>query len=793
MEAHSLICEYAPKLLRTAARASWVNDPAAFSRWLTTFDETCRQKNTLSPARLPIELIPILESSSASRPPLLLAGFDRVTPTQRALFAAWGEFRQLKPSDSNASIHFYRVPHEQAEFEACALWAAQHLAANPGAQILILTQNASTRRGELERAFFRHLPAPAAAPLFEFSLGVSLSQIPLPRAAHILLRWLAGPPVNALAENELDWLLASGHACATHQETAALQAHMRALRRRGLERPEWTLPAFLNSVASQATPLPPAWVARINKAQARLAQANRQPQSPIEWADLVPRILEDLAWPGANPLQSPQKQAEKRFLEAVDSAGSLGFDGRRILWSEWVSILARTLDQTLYAPESRNAPIQIAGPAESAGLTADAIWFLGVNEDNWPASGSTHPLLPIEAQRAYSMPHATAQLDWDLAHTITQRLIHSAAEIRFSCTQQLEGTPARPSRLITQLAGPPLELPPQYAPAPVPNPVTQDFNDASLIPFPPGQAPGGSDVLTAQSLCPFKAFATTRLAAQDWDPAAAGLTPPQRGQLLHAVLHSVWAGPPLGIRSRSDLTDKIASGLRPFVALHVHSAITSKLAQSVCERMPARYLELEAERLIRLVSEWLNYESGRAPFTVIGTEIASNVTVEGLELRLRLDRIDQLIDDSLLVVDYKSGNITPKVWDSDRPEDVQLPLYATFALDPNQQLGGLVFAKVLAGNPSFAGRALDPQATLLTSLSATSALVKARLTADLQDSWSETIKRLARDFLQGRAGVDPRDYPKTCQNCSLHAVCRIHENQLVFDSDEDDEEADDND
>jgi probable DNA repair protein len=588
IEAHGLLCAYAPTLLRTASRAGWQNDPEAFSRWLASFDETCRTSNLLSPARLPVDLIPILENAPASYPPLLLAGFDRITPAQRALFAAWGEHRELTPADSSATIHFHRAVHEQAEFEACALWAAQHLAANPAAQILILTQDASTRRGELERAFFRHLPAPASAPLIEFSLGVPLSHIPLPRAALFLLRWLAEQPADPLAENELDWLIASGHACATGQESAALQAHMRALRHRGLERPEWTLRAFLDSTASNTAPLPAAWVERINKAQARLNQASRRPQSPLEWADLVPRLLEDLSWPGAHPLSSAQHQANQRFLQAVDSAGSLGFDGRSIRWSDWVSILARTLDQTLYAPESREAPIQIAGPAESAGLSADAIWFLGVNEDRWPAAGSTHPLLPLEVQRAHAMPHATAKLDWDLAHTITNRLIHSATEIRFSYAAQVEGTPARPSSLIVQVAGQPLELPPEFAPLPAPNPLTVDFFDTSLIPFPAGQAPGGSDVLTAQSNCPFKAFATARLDAKSWDFAETGLTAKQRGSLLHSVLHSVWAGPPLGIRTRTDLLGKIASGLRPFVETHVASAIAGKLAPAVRERMPGR-------------------------------------------------------------------------------------------------------------------------------------------------------------------------------------------------------------
>ena len=42
------------------------------------------------------------------------------------------------------------------------------------------------------------------------------------------------------------------------------------------------------------------------------------------------------------------------------------------------------MDETLFAPESRDAPIQIIGPAESAGLTADGVWFLGANDLQTP-------------------------------------------------------------------------------------------------------------------------------------------------------------------------------------------------------------------------------------------------------------------------------------------------------------------------------------------------------------------------------------------------------------------------
>ena len=106
MQAHSLLCSYAPDYLCTSARAAWQADAENFSTWLAAFDETCRAAKLLSPARLPLELIPRLEANPAARPPLLLAGFDRILTTQRRLFDAWGAWQQASlaaPSSISAS------------------------------------------------------------------------------------------------------------------------------------------------------------------------------------------------------------------------------------------------------------------------------------------------------------------------------------------------------------------------------------------------------------------------------------------------------------------------------------------------------------------------------------------------------------------------------------------------------------------------------------------------------------------------------------------------------------------
>jgi ATP-dependent helicase/nuclease subunit B len=787
MDAHALLCAYAPELLQPRLRIAWQQDAAAFSGWLAAFDEACRAGNLISASRLPLELIPLLETPSAednasSRPALLLAGFDRIQPVQRRVFEAWGSWRNSAPPELTTSasgtrdeqpsrVHFYQARDSQSELAACAIWCSRRLAANPAERLLVVSHEAAARRGEMERAFLRHL---GSETLFEFTLGIPMDQVPLIHCAHLLLRWLVAP----LAEHEVDWLFASGYAAGA-LESSALQAAMRAFRCRNLEQPDWPLDAFLaqcRALKPDAISAAAAWLDRLSQARQRVADFFRQPHSHFECAEFASQLLESLGWPATRSLSSTQFQAARRFQHALETAASLGFNGHRISWQDFLASVARILNETLFAPESRDAPVQIAGPAESAGLSADAIWFLGACEDAWPPAAKSHPLLPIQVQRQFSMPHASPQDDWDLAYAITKRLLASALEIHFSFAQHVEGVESRSSRLVEQFAGAAQPLPPELTLPSVPAPLTVYFEDTSLVPYPPGKVEGGATVLTFQSQCPFKAFAAVRLAAQTWNPAQPSLTPAQRGKLLHAVMHAIWAGPLDGLRNLQDLEN--LGDRSCFIAAHIRRAFQREIRSHLRARMPRAYLEIEEQRLLRLVSEWLDYESKRVNFEVLKTEDERTIHLAGLTFDLRLDRIDRLNDGTLLVIDYKTGEVTPKAWDLPRPDDVQLPLYAAFALDTeSEELGGLTFARVQPGKICFSGRIGDAHATLISSLTSRDTLVREPFSAEMLIGWRERIEQLARDFLTGRAQVDPREYPKTCERCDLQSLCRIHENQ----------------
>jgi ATP-dependent helicase/DNAse subunit B len=225
---------------------------------------------------------------------------------------------------------------------------------------------------------------------------------------------------------------------------------------------------------------------------------------------------------------------------------------------------------------------------------------------------------------------------------------------------------------------------------------------------------------------------------------------------------------------------------------HVRRVFEDELREGLRQRMAARYLELEVQRLTGLITEWLAYEATRVDFEVAETEVDRTIHISGLTIDLRLDRIDRLNDGSLLVIDYKSGDVSPKAWELPRPDDVQLPLYAGFALDREDEvLGGLAFAKVRPGDLAFTGHVGDPAATLFAGLKGSSTLVKNALSAEQLIGWREHIKQLAKDFLTGRAEIDPREYPKTCERCGLQTLCRVEESkgQSQLEGDEDDADS----
>ena len=723
---------------------------------------------------------------------LTLTGFDRITPAQQDLIDALREqghdIALMEPAEISQTQTNLLVEavDKRDEIATCALWVQRELAAAAQGQtsrIAVVVPGVSRERPEIERAF-RQILAPAAVavgvldlPLpYEFSLGVPLADVPMARSALLLLRWMN----EALSQAQVSWLLLSGFIGEQQDELLAIAEFDVSLRRRAMRQPEQDLDSFLQSAH------PPEKLRHRLRAGRRLLSQNSA-MSFAQWVHVADQILEAVHWPGAHVLQSEDFQVQARWSQMLDSVAALSFDGRLASYAEFLEVLERQAKQTIFAPESRDAPVQILGPLEAAGLTFDALWFLGADDANWPAVARPHPFLTRSLQLTHNMPHADSTADWKLAQQVTTRLKKSAAKCVFSFPSQNAEGPCRASTLVSsgketvETKALRISIGANASVAPEEDfPALQiDEEPAAVLPWPMEQDAGGAEILRRQAACPFQSFATRRLGARPMDATDWGLEPRERGSVVHKILESLWTE----LKTRDALLEAGREArLHAIVEQHVKAAL-----QKYRERTPAHswshaYLDAEEERIVSLIEEWLAYEAQRADFTVEAGEEKLAATVGDLKLQVRVDRIDA-VDGGRVIIDYKTGMLSGVSWDGPRPDEPQLPLYAGFG--QIDHLKGVLLGRVREDKVKFIGRVEDSRLVMPGDTK----LTKPPYSAAMLQIWRSVLLDLGQQFLNGEAQVDPKQYPKTCEFCDLPGLCRIAESDPVNSGDED--ESDD--
>jgi len=781
-------------------------DAEHFRQWAKAFDQLCRSRNWTSSNRLESLLIEAVRSGAATLPTqILLAGFDRFTPAQESLLQHVSEtgttVDMATPQRDDARTYTLLAASDaRDELRACAEWCRHKLESNPAIRIGVIAPDTSSIRAEAERTFRAILMpqsldlANESAPMpFEFSLGVPISTVPVVRAAILLLRWISKP----LLEEDVTWLLLSGFFNSNASETLDLALLDFKRRDSGALSPEISLQAFVKGRAPSHFSKR---VQRVLKAteESQILTGNR---AYTDWCEIAQHFLQLAEWPGFRPLDSVQFQAQKRWLKLLDEISLLDFAGRKVSFSVFLQTLERQANETTFTPESHHAPIQILGAFESSGQTFDAVWFLGVDDAQWPPAGRPHPLLPVALQRRARMPHSDAATDTDLALTVTRRIAESAPECIFSYARQNKEGELRPSPILTAI----------FSDANVQEVSSADFRKrisvpeslslnsqaestiipSQIVPWAADRIAGGADVLKDQGACPFRAFAKRRFAAQPLNRTEWGLDAAQRGKLLHSVLEAIWSPEsPERFRmlSLDDLRNVIAARcLDEALRYHIGNVFESLVREHAEDAWMQAYLESEQQRLLLRLRQWMQDEAERQPFDVEKREERlDNVSVGDLKLNLRADRIDRLSNGSHLLIDYKTGEVSASAWKGERPDEPQLPLYAVYGNVEN--VSGLLFAQIRAGKRGFVGRVENAQQILLTGLKAGSSLVNQPYDKPMHDEWQHALLQLAEEFLRGEASVAPKHGADTCTYCPLPGLCRIAEAGLA--NEPEDAEAD---
>ncbi len=744
-------------------------DSAAFAAWAKDYAARCGADT--DSARLPDVVAGLLPERALRKPQLLVAyGFD-ILPPQASDFlqacAAQGiELRECGPRKRNAIPMRAAFASAREELEAAATWARARLeqgkVGSSDLRFGVVIPDLAKRRREVVRVFSRfmqpgcNLPGASREPMpFNVSLGAPLSDAPVVHAALAILELAAGEVEFALASRVLRSPFLGGA-----ESELAPRARLDAELRR-------TLPARVTLARLVAAAEPCALLRERLEALYNCAEANRaRVRSPHQCAAHFTALLEAAGFPGERALDSDEYQARAKLHEMLGELAKLERVVPAMDRADALAHLERLCAEMLFQPESPEAPVQVLGILESAGLEFDGLWVSGLTDEAWPLHARPNPFIAVALQKKADIPQASAEGSIALDRRITEGWLAAADEVIVSHALREEDRNLLPSPLIATIAERKPELPQfaRYRDALFAARCLESAADGIAPRFADKRVRGGTRVLADQSACPFRAFARHRLGAEALGAPAAGLDDLERGTLLHALMAGVWGE----LKCKATLYSLTPADLAAAIGRAAAAAV-ARLRERRPGVLEGRFAELERARLEHLARDWLELEKGREDFEVVAREDKRTLTAGGLEFSGRIDRMDRLSDGkdaaAHLLIDYKTGRqLSPRAWMGERPTEPQLPLYAVNA---PEEVAAVAYAKVRRGEMRFMGYSREPDAV--------PGLTRYDNWGDLIAGWKKELDTLAQGFASGAAQVDPKEGLKTCRQCDLQPLCRVHE------------------
>ena len=778
-----------------------------FLHWQRLFSQRCQQLNVLESVRYVDWQLNCLELNRQAPANMRLpariafAGFDQTAPQEQRLReillkrgVAVTEY--LIASAKPAIAQQISLDHIDAECRAAVAWAKAFLIEKPTAKLAIVSPKLSEIRSQLADLLDDTLfPASMRPSLvdtpknYNFSLGTPLSQQPIIQAALNLLRLFSAFEVQ---QTDISVVLLSPFWSANQQEAdarAILDAKMRE--KLPLQLSLSRLTEFAQRQHDNGL--------NITQLLVHLKYAMTFSSAralPSQWAQNFDVLLASVNWPGQRSINSLEFQTINAWQKALQSLAQLDVLGKNLSPSEAVQRLQQICAEQVFQAETTNEPsIQIIGIMEALSAPVDAIWVLQMNDHIWPPPARPNPLLPANIQRAAKVPGADNHIQTVFAANIHQRLLHSAAAIIFSSSKTEGESQLRVSPLINGISS--------LASTPIATTLAEQLSllnfsvnrHAHLTQVVDHIAPaiqagdhvsGGTGLFKAQAICPAWAFYQYRLGAKALKTPSNGLDNLDRGSLVHAVLERFWRPTEFKLlvnqfRHFADLRDMTNDEFTKAINIAIKHTLqdfadnTNVASKTV--------LSLEHERLYKLIGAWLTHEKDRnLAFRIVDCEAERKVPICGLEITLKIDRIVQLENGGLELIDYKTGQ-EPKMtsWSDARITEPQLPIYASFLAaseGDHMAITSVQFGWIKIADHAFIGVSTENFDTELDKR-------KPKFIQQFVDwqsllsHWKASIEAIAEEIKMGEAAVR-FDNENDLIYCEVLPLLRLPERQLQF-------------
>ena len=703
-------------------------DYEALLGWCRRFRTVLRDQGWIDRAELEGQLA-VRPLGTSGR--IVAADLEDPYPARTALFEHLsGAGLTIEPCSAPPVIGRYqalRLADSTAELRAAVGWAERRLEQAGHARVAIVAAGLAGRQAEVERLLAARFGGGGVGPAW--SSGRSLVTDPSIGAALTGLALL--DPTTPYATFGR-WLRSSFFAARSGE--ASMRAMLDATLRSELRS---QLPFFTAyhhcGLAATLRQQAPQTAAGLAAGHAEIAATGRA--TPGRWAQLFTRFLAHLDW------QPPLAAATQLGWQGgLDELARL----TAVLGELPIGAALRELERILERPSPAALPtrgLHVLGHIDDVGPGYDAVWATGFTDSFWPEAPQGNPLLPRPLQRLHGMPRSSPQAAHEAATRSLDRLVGRVPELVVSWPARVYDYDAEPSPAIRAW---PLLAESELGPAATKG-LQQGRAGRETIADPAPtlleiKLPGGAGMLGRQARCPLRAFCQDRLRARMLEPLGFGVPARLRGVAAHRAAELLFAGLP----SQEDLPGLGAAALEE----SVRRALAGAFGQT---RAPlAALFELEEERLRRLLRALLTREMARAPFRVLAVEQRRSAELGRFTLELRLDRLDQLADGRVAVIDYKTGdNATSAGWFAPRLRDAQVPLYATQSPDP---VGAVVVARLTPATTTYLGLWQDAAFPGRPTRTATAEW------GEQLESWRKQLGGLAAEFASGDTRVFQDDY-----------------------------------
>ena len=783
-KAFSLIHEY--RLPRDAKLYEQTEESKAFLRWIRKFES--RLSSALAPCMLMDAVRNSMQKGEIPVPhSIRVMGFEEQSP-QLKLFlnflrekGADVDFMSPVPdpeilaqkreelNDENVTVGEYE--HRQGEAQACACWVRSIF--QPGKRIGIVVPELEKYRTLLKRELAAELVPESIFSLdeedlpFNISLAPPLSQEPMIKLALDLLSVKASTKNPTVPVGTFLSIIQSPFFGFNFPPTREVSDLERKLRKKRV----LSIPLEQSSGIAEVDQL---------MASLKSLTQNNSKLMPEKWAKELSGFLKIAGWPGKvapgtdrQSVLSKRYQAFESWKDCLNELCSLNQILGPINRLEALNHLTHIARSKPFQSKTPEHSIQVIGLLESSGMQFDHLWVMGCQNETLPAHPEPNPFIPYEIRNKYSIPRSNPQRELKFAEQSLSRLLMASPDVHFSYPlhegdmdlemspllkrfPKAEEMPYQSNRIKDQVRG--MSHLEKFTEA-----TFLQATDSEKSHYGTHGIASGYALLKDQVDCPFRAFARHRLNSQGTPAAEIDFDSLDRGNLIHKALELFWDK----THNRKNLSNLLPDTLEKYIEECVQEAL------KLCSQRTTgqtQFNKLEIERNVRLIHDWLvNVELERLDFQVLHNEEDICINLCGVKLSLRIDRIDEIPEKGLLLIDYKTGkDAKPAEWFAEKIRAPQLPLYATA-----QPPVGLAFGHLTLGKPEFKGTANLPLGKFknydFTKDTGCSTW------EELLGYWKNNLNRVADEFLQGNNQVLPINKGEPCQYCEFGSLCRVQE------------------